>query len=57
MFEVVKHGVMYTVGGANQATWNVGGLKLNAEKANPVFNQSFNCVRPHSRSCKMLICY
>ena len=51
MFTTVKYGVLYTVGGANQATWNVGGIVLNAEKKNKIFDQSQNLVRPFSESC------
>ena len=57
MFTVVKYGEMYTIGGANQATWNVGGIKLNAQEANSVFDQSNNLVRPFSESCMFCIHY
>lgn len=57
MFTVVKYGEMYTIGGANEATWNVGGIKLNAEEKNNVFDQSNNLVRPFSESCMFCIHY
>lgn len=57
MFTVAKYGEMYTIGGANQATWNVGGIKLNAQNANDVFDQSNNLVRPFSESCMFCIHY
>lgn len=57
MFTTKEYGKMYTVGGANQATWNVGGIVLNAEKKNEVFDQSQNLVRPFSESCIFCISY
>ena len=57
MFTVVKYGEMYTIMGANAATWNVGGIVLNAGRANKVFDQSNNLVRPFSESCMFCIHY